>query len=75
MTVEEIRNNLLSLLSSTVMNQATVRRNDSPFQNDRLSHTFAVDKLSAQVTAVKMCCKAAGIDEETIRDVITLCAS
>jgi hypothetical protein len=74
MTVEEIRENLLKVLTSTVMNQSTVRNNSTPFQNDRMGHHFAVEKLSAQVTAVKVCCRAAGISEETIRDIMSVCA-
>lgn len=71
MTVEEIRENLLKVLSSTVLSRRTVRDNDTPFQGDRLAHALALETQSHQVTAVKICCKAAGIDEETIRTVIS----
>lgn len=74
MTVEEIRENLLKVLSSAVQSQAAVRKNDTPLLADRMLHSLAVERQSHQVTAVKICCKAAGIDEETIREVITLCA-
>jgi len=74
MTVEEIRDNLLKVLTSTLMNQASVRNNRTPFQNDPTAHHFAVERLSAQVTAVKVCCRSAGISEETIRDIMSVCA-
>lgn len=74
MTVEEIQENLLKVLASTVTNQATVRGNATPFPDNMIAHARAVEQLSLQVTAIKICCKAAGIDEERIRDVVYLCS-
>lgn len=73
MTAEEIHQRLLKVLADTAMNQSTVRNNNTPFQNDPISY-HAVDRLSAQVVAVKVCCRAAGIEEERIRDVLNVCA-
>lgn len=72
MTVEEIHTNLLKVLTSTVISRRTARDNDTPFQGDKLGHILAVDQLSKQVDAVYLCCKTAGIPEETIRTVISL---
>lgn len=72
MTAEEIQDNLIKVLASTVISRRTARDNDTLFQGDKLGHALAIDQLSRQVDAVHVCCKAAGIDEETIRTVISL---
>lgn len=72
MTAEEIQKNLLEVLSSTVISRRTVRDNATPFQGDTLGHALAIDQLSKKVDAVYVCCKAAGIAEETISTVISL---
>lgn len=74
MTAEEIQKNLLKVLSEAVISRRMVRDNDTPFQGDKLGHALAVDQLSKQVDAVHLCCKAAGIEEKTIREMISLCS-
>jgi hypothetical protein len=73
-TAEEIQENLLKVLASTVTNQATARSNATPFPDNMIAHAKAVENLSLQITAIKICCKAAGIDEDKIRDVVYLCS-
>ena len=74
MTAEEIQKNLLGVLTSTVTSRAAVRNNDAPFQGDKLAHDLAVDQISKKVDAVYLCCKVAGIQEDTIRNIISLCS-
>lgn len=74
MTVEEIQENLLKVLVETLVNKAAVRENNSPFQNDPLGHARAVETIGHQVTAVRICCRAAGIDEDQIQNIISLCS-
>lgn len=74
MIVEEIQKNLLGVLTSAVMSRTAVRNNDTPFQGDKIGHALAIDQLSKQVDAVHLCCKVAGIEEETIRNIISLCS-
>lgn len=74
MTAEDIQKKLLGVLTSTVISRTAVRNNDTPFQGDMLGHALAIDQLSKQVDAVYLCCKVAGIEEETIRNVISLCS-
>lgn len=74
MTVEEIQKNLLGVLTSTVISRRTARDNDTPFQKDTRAHAAAIHQLSRQVDAVRLCCKVAGIEEETILNVISLCS-
>lgn len=72
MTVEEIRENLLQVLITTVKCYSGVRNNDTPFPGDQTAHSLAIEAQSRQITTAKICCKAAGIDEETIRNIVSL---
>lgn len=74
MTAEEIQTKLLEVLTSTVTSRAAARNNDTHFQGDKLSHAAAVNILSRQVDAVYLCCKVAGIPEDTIRNIVCLCS-
>lgn len=72
MTAEEIQKNLLRVLSEAVSSRREARNNDTPFQGNKVAHSLAVDQLSRQVDSVHACCLAAGIPDETIRNIISL---
>lgn len=66
MTVEEIHGNLLRALAMVADQHATVLGNPIP-GHEPILRDIELKRLGAQVTTAKIMCRAAGIDEETVR--------
>ena len=72
MDAQTMRFNLLEALARIAQQHATILTNELP-GTDPCSRQSHLTQSAAQVTTAKMMCRAAGIEEDTVRAIVDAC--